>query len=227
MTTYNSKADYYSNEGQPQAVRLFDKLGSRKHHGVSLAMTLDQLRKRLEQLPDNTPIQAALADLWLDLDQKEARRRRKDEPPPSPFVTVGKSEVAPKGEIPAWDLAWRMKRIAQEGAQLLQRSGSARVQSEATLLQKKLLWLVANGKILGWSEEVPTVAFERSFVSEVTVKAWTLFDALRKPWEDPQEQFLWTKRYAASNRQLEAEVESLTLAAQTISKTDTPPLRDL
>lgn len=111
MTTYNSKADYYSNEGQPQAVRLFDKLGSREHHGVSLAMTLGELRKRLEQFSDNTPIQAALADLWLDQDQKEARRRRKDKPPQSLFVTVGKSEVAPKGEIPSWDLAWRTAAI--------------------------------------------------------------------------------------------------------------------
>ncbi len=215
MTTYNTEADYYSHEGAPQAVKLFTELHGRKHD-VSVAMSLTQLRKRLDKLPQDTKMKAALADLWLGLSQRVGRDRRKTKPPTSPFAKEGVSYKATKQAILEWEAAWRLKKIANTSAFELHQSGASEVQNSAVMLRAKLLWLVEHGDILGWIQELPVEGFDAASVPDLTVQAWTLNDALHQPWRDPREQSLWVKRFAAGNRLLEAEVQRLALAAQAV-----------
>ena len=222
MTTHPNKEQYYTSEGLPQAVRLFDELYSRKRHGVTLSMSIDQLRQHLEKLPGNTVMPAALTALWLDLSQKEERERRKTEPPKNPFGPDGKAKKATKEAILKWEAAWRLKRVMSEGAQAFQRSGSEKVKSTAQTLHAKLLWVIENGDVLGWIGELPTEAIEKAVIGDLDIKAMTLHNALLKPWQDPQEQVLWAKRFRAGNRLLEKEVENKSLAALAMPRHDKP-----
>lgn len=222
MTTYNSKSEYFHGEGLPQAVRLFDELKSRKSHGVSLAMSLPQLRQKIETLPDETRLQGALADLWLDLPQKEARLRRKTAPPPSPFVKEGKTIRAAKKEIRDWDAAWRLKEAAVEAAQIFAASGAPTISRAAHILRAKLLWLVENGDVLGWIGELPEDSLTAQAAPDLSVQTWTIDDALLQPWRQPQEQALWAARFAAGNRMLESEVNARVLAAMAAAQKAKP-----
>ena len=226
MTTYNTDADYYSHEGTPQAVKLFTELHGR-NHDVSLAMTLSQLRKKLDKLPADTKVQVALADLWLGLSQRAGRARRKVSPPPSPFVKEGTSRKASAKAILKWEAAWRLKKFTSTAMQELHRSGPAAIQDATKDLQAKLLWLVEHGDILGWIQELPEEGFDAAQVSNLTVQAWTLNDALRQPWRDVREQSLWVKRFAAGHRLLEAEVQRLALSAQAHQAVKGDTKRDL
>src|SRR5690606_18747601 len=151
----------------PQAVALFNELHPRANHGVTLAISLDQLRKRLDKLPDDTLIPSALAALWLRLNQREERDRRKIEPPPNPFIQVGAAKKAPKKAILEWDAAWRLKKMMSKGVQDMQLSGAEATSKAAATLLRKLQWVIATGEVLGWIEELPEEA-----VADMQVRQW-------------------------------------------------------
>src|SRR5690606_23016088 len=90
----------------------------------------------------------------------------------------------------------------------------------AAILQRKLLWLVENGDVLGWIEDLDVQAFERAKVADLNIRSWTLYQTLRRPWRDPQEQQIWASRYRAGNRLLEAEVAKLALTAVARARAD-------
>ncbi|KRG84310.1 hypothetical protein H7691_08495 [Stenotrophomonas sp. CW117] len=222
MTTHPTKEAYYEAEGVPQAIALFDELHSRVNHGVNMAISLDQLRKRLDKLPDDTLIPSALAALWLRLSQREERARRKIEPPPNPFTQVGAAKKARKKDILEWDAAWRLKKMVATGVQDMQLSGAETTNKAAATLLRKLQWVIARGEVLGWIEQLPEEVVTDIPVSQWEIKPMPLRDALLRKWRDPQEQSLWVKRYKAANRLLEAEVERSALAAVAKPKKDKP-----
>ena len=228
--TMRATTEQYYEDAKKQAVDLFNHLHPRAAHGLNLTMDSAEIGRRIDVLPGDTLLQAALADLWLRLSQKEGMDRRKVSPPPSPFRKIpgrGNAKWASKDDILAWDAAWRLRETASQAAQKLLQSGSTKVASSATILQRKLLWLVENGDVLGWIEDLDVEAFERAKVADLDIRPWTLYEALQRPWRDPQEQRLWTSRYRAGNRLLEAEVEKLALTALARPRADEtkpPPL---
>lgn len=223
VMTMRATTEQYYEDAKKQAIDLFNHLHPRAAHGVNLAMDSAEIARRIDALPGDTQLQAALADLWLRLSQKEGMARRKVSPPPSPFRKIagrGNAKWASKDDILAWDAAWRLRETASQAAQKLLQSGSTKVASAAAILQRKLLWLVENGDVLGWIEDLDVQAFERAKVADLNIRSWTLYQALRRPWRDPQEQQIWASRYRAGNRLLEAEVAKLALTAVARARAD-------
>ena len=216
MTRRASTEEYYE-DAKRQAKLLFDELHPRRAHGVDWTIDTDELRERLNLLDDAIILKGTLADLLVGIPQKEGIARRKIQPPPSPFKKeAGKGNAwrATKGEIIKWDLAWRLKGAVSELAQSFLKSGSTTVVDHGRILTKKLQWLVANGDVLGWIDDLQVTAFEQAAIEDLSIKSWTVPQALHQPWHDPDEQGLWVKRYEAGNRLLEAEIRRLALAAQ-------------
>jgi len=227
--TMRATTEQYYEDAKKQAVDLFNQLHPRSAHGVTLTMNSLALSQRIDALPGHTQLQAALADLWLQLSQKQGMDRRSQSPPTSPFrKTPGKGNAkwASKDEVMAWDAAWHLRETATQTRQKMLRSGSTKVASASAVLQRKLLWLVENGDVLGWIEDLEVEAFEKATTADLDVRAWTLHQALQQPWRNPQEQQLWVSRYRAGNRYLEAEVERLALTARSRrhSETSRPPI---
>jgi len=225
MTTHPTKEAYYHAEGIPQAVALFDELhprspNGRSTHGVDLTISLDELRKRLDTLPDDTLIPSALAALWLRISQTDERERRKTEPPPNPFKKVGAAKKAPKKAILEWDAAWRLKKMVSKGVQDMHASGAQATNKAAATLLRKLQWVIAKGEVLGWIEQLPEDAIADIPVSQWEIRSLTLHEAPLRPWRNPSEQKLWVARYRAGNRLLEADVEKRALAALAKRKPD-------
>lgn len=221
--TMRATTEQYYEDAKKQAVDLFNHLHPRAAHGLNLTMDSAEIGRRIDALPGDTLLQAALADLWLRLSQKEGMDRRKVSPPPSPFRKIagrGNAKWASKADILAWDAAWRLRETASQAAQKLLQSGSTKVASAASVLQRKLLWLVENGDVLGWIEDLEVEAFGRAKVADLDIRSWTLYQALQRPWRNPQEQRLWVSRYRAGNRLLEAEVGRLALTALARPRTD-------
>lgn len=222
-----TKDEYYL-DGKKQAKKLFDELYPRRNHGVDLAMDSSSLSRRIDSLPGDTQLKAGLADLWLKLSQTEGMHRRRVSPPPSPFRKIpgrGNAKWASKDEIVRWDAAWRLRETASEARQKMLRSGSSKVANASAILQQKLLWLVENGDVLGWIEELDVSAFDQASVADLDIQSWTIQQALHKPWRAHDEQDLWVKRYEAGNRLLEAQVKRLALTARARLRPDTgqPP----
>lgn len=229
MTMRATRDEYYL-DGKKQAKKLFDELHPRRNHGVDLTTDTKTVSQRIDPLPGDTLMQAALADLWLQLDQKEGMDRRKLAPPPSPFRKIagrGNAKWATKDEIKDWDAAWQLRDAASAIRQRMMRSGASKVATASAILHRKLMWLVENGDVLGWIEDVDVEAFQRAEIEHLDIQAWTVQQALHRPWKDPQEQRLWANRYRAGNRLLEAEVEKLALTALARPRADEtkpPPL---
>lgn len=222
--------EQYYDDGKKQAVALFDELYPRRNHGVDLTIDSLAISRRIDSLPGDTQLKAALADLWLQLSQTEGMNRRKVSPPPSPFRKIpgkGNAQWASKDDLVRWDAAWHLRETASEVRQKMLRSGSSKVASASAILQKKLLWLVENGDVLGWIEELDVAAFDQATIADLDVRSWTIQQALHQPWRNPLEQGVWVSRYRAGNRLLEAEVESLALAAGARSRPDTAQTPDL
>lgn len=226
--TMRATTEQYYDDGKKQAVDLFNELYPRRNHGVDLTMDSTALSRRIDELPGHTQLKAGLADLWLKLSQTEGMHRRRVSPPLSPFRKIpgkGNAKWASKEEIERWDAAWRLRETASEARQKMLRSGSSKVASASAILQQKLLWLVENGDILGWIEELDVSAFDQASVADLDIQSWTVQQALHQPWRAPDEQDLWVKRYEAGNRLLEAEVKRLALTARARVRPETgqPP----
>lgn len=222
-----TKDEYYL-DGKKQAKKLFDELYPRRNHGVDLTTDTKTVSQKIDPLPGDTLLQAALADLWLQLDQKEGLDRRKLAPPPSPFRKIpgkGNAKWATKDEIKDWDAAWRLRDAASAIRQRMMKSGASKVATASAILHRKLMWLVENGDVLGWIEDVGVEAFQRAEIEHLDIQAWTVEQALHKPWRAHDEQDLWVKRYEAGNRLLEAQVKRLALTARARLRPDTgqPP----
>lgn len=227
MTMRATTKQYYD-DGIKQAKKLFDQLYPRRIHGVDLTMDATSLGRRIDGLPSSTLLQAAVADLWLRLSQKEGMDRRKLSPPPSPFQKIpgrGNAKWATKDEVLKWDAAWHLRESASGMRQRMMKSGSSKVSTASATLQRKLMWLVENGDVLGWIEDLDVAAFEQAKVEDLSISSWTVEQALHQPWRDPDEQDLWVNRFEAGNRYLESEVKRLALAARARTRPDTgqPP----
>lgn len=215
--TMRATTEQYYDDGIKQAKKLFDQLYPRRAHGVDLTMDAISLGERIDGLPGCTLLQAAVADLWLRLSQKEGMDRRKVSPPPSPFQKIpgrGNAKWATKDKITKWDAAWHLRESASGMRQRMMKSGASSVSSASAILQRKLMWLVQNGDVLGWIEDLDVAAFEQAKIEDLSISTWTVEQALHQPWRNPDEQDLWVSRFEAGHRYLEAEVKRLALASR-------------
>lgn len=72
---------------------------------------IDAFRRKIDDLPNEIPLQAGVADFWLDLSPKQGSMRRKTSPPHSPFFPAKRQLIAPKDAIARWDTEWRLLEV--------------------------------------------------------------------------------------------------------------------
>lgn len=171
--------------------------------------TNDTLRALIDDKPDSVELLAGVADFWLDLDKKTGPARRKAPDPPSPFGKRGQKWVATKGEVAEWDLAWRMKAVAQ----VLTQSKSARGRSmaEAFLLERMPMAMWCGGiepQIVGPAVMLPS-GVERLAVEALDL-IWLRPDqALRRRWLDPHDAHDFLALFRAAQKLHADELEEV------------------
>ena len=214
MTSQPNIEAYYD-EGRKQAVELFKEQFPRQANSIHMAMTAEELRERLRKVPGTTLFNSALADLFAGISQEEGRKRRRSPPPPpNPFKGKKNNQKAAQADIILWDQQWRQKKVESLLAQVFMTASLPEVRDYGRMLRSKLLWMVADGKVMGSVDDLPVEQFEQADLSALDVRAWTVEQVLMHSWLDPDEQTLWVQRFKAGNRFLEAFLESKALALQ-------------
>lgn len=220
--TSQSNIELYYDEGRKQAIELFKELSPRQAKSIHMAMTAAELRERLRKLPDATPFNSALADLFAGISQEEGRKRRRSPPPPpNPFKGKKNNQKATKSDIIQWDTQWRQQKIDSLVAQVFMTASLPEVRDYGRLLRSKLLWMVTEGRVMGSVDDLSVALFEQADPSALDIRSWSVEQVLMRRWIDPDEQTLWVERFKAGNRFLEAALESKVLALQA-EKSDQP-----
>ncbi|ATE70766.1 hypothetical protein [Lysobacter capsici] len=177
--------------------------------------TNDTLRALIDAKPDSVELLAGVADFWLDLDKKTGPARRKAPDPPSPFRKRGQKWVATKGKVAEWDLAWRMKAVAQILTQ--SKSPRGRSMAEAFLLERMPMAMWCGGiepQMLGPAVMLPSDV-ERLAVEALDV-VWLRPDqALRRRWLDPQDAHDFLLLFRAAQKLHADELEEIQRALNT------------
>lgn len=171
--------------------------------------TNDTLRALIDAKPDSVELLAGVADFWLDLDKKTGPARRKAPDPPSPFRKRGQKWVATKGKVAEWDLAWRMKAVAQILTQ--SKSPRGRSMAEAFLLGRMPMAMWCGGiepQMVGPAVMLPS-GVERLAVEDLDV-VWLRPDqALRRRWLDPQDAHDFLALFRAAQKLYADELEEV------------------
>ena len=215
----------YEDEGLEQAVEYFSKVAGtfRKHTAKA-----EDVRRAIDSLPPHTVLQATMSDFWLRLTKTEGRKRRKDSPPPSPFVKSGRNLVAEKQRIADWDVHW----LAKEAAFVFAKSGSSHSRSVGDLLRTRLPWITADkGSVLGCATELPIDLLNQAIrqPQKLALEWMTLEQALLGRWMEVEERKVWLARFTMANRAVVSEVERRYLEQTTAPRGEQPrrktPLR--
>lgn len=213
----------YEDEGFERAVEYFKRLGGTFRKDTA---KVEDVRSAIDLLPPDAELQATMSDFWLRLTKTQARARRASCPPPSPFVKKGRTLLAEKQHIAAWDAQW----LAREAARVFAKSGSSQSRAIGDILRTRLPWLMAqDGSIVGCAGEIPmsllTAAIERP--QELAVKWMPLEQALLRAWLDVGERGVWLSRFKEATREVLARLEQCYLSQATEASQTTEPRRPL
>lgn len=167
------------------------------------------LRQRLDALASTALMTAGLADFWLDLDHYEGPRRRKTQPPESPFNKQGRKQVGEKARIAAWHDAWERKKLAHaiEGMAQLARSPEGKAAYEI-LLRQAMGWVTSQDTIVGnlaWLPALPDA------LPGLDIEWLRLDQALERRWTDRKEAGRWLALFAGCQRMQLAHLEQVQL----------------
>ena len=193
----------YEDEGLEQAVEYFSKIGGTFRKDAAKAV---DVRSAIDRLPPNAVLQATMSDFWLRLTKTEGRKRRKDSPPPSPFVKNGRSLEAEKQRIADWDVHW----LAKEAARVFAKSGSSKSRMVGDMLRTRLPWIIAEtGAVIGSAADLPVKMLEQAIAQpeKLALEWMTLEQALLGRWTEVDERKIWLTRFAAANGALVSELE--------------------
>lgn len=211
----------YEDEGLEQAVEYFSKIAGtfRKHTAKA-----EDVRRAIDSLPPHTVLQATMSDFWLRLTKTEGRKRRKESPPPSPFVKSGRNLVAEKQRIADWDVDW----LAKEAAFVFAKSGSSHSRSVGDLLRTRLPWITADkGAVLGCATELPIEMLDQAMMrpQKLALEWMTLEHALLGRWIEVEERKVWLARFTMANRAVVSELEYLCMEQATAPAGEHPRRR--
>lgn len=194
----------YEDEGLAQAIDYFRNLRGTYRPDMALA---DDVRLAIDGLPAEAVLQVTMSDFWLRLTKDQGQVRRKNAPPPNPFVKQGRTSIAAKHKIQAWDLMWRMQDVTREFAA----SGSAHVRKMGRALQSLLPWLLKGPAVAGCAADIPHDLLRQlmSQSADVSMKWMTLERALRTPWCDMEEHRVWFLRFEMATDEVLSDVRKL------------------
>ena len=211
----------YEDEGLEQAVEYLSKIGGTFRKDTA---KVEDVRSAIDRLPSDATLQATMSDFWLRLTKTEGRKRRKDSPPPSPFVKNGRCVEGEKQRIAEWDVEW----LAKEAARVFAKSGSSRSRTVGEILRTRLPWITAdNGAVIGCAAELPIALLQEAMRQPAQLAlAWmTLEKALLGRWTKLDERKVWLARFTAANHALVAELELRCMAQATASAGEQPRRR--
>lgn len=191
--------DEYSSLGM---IRAIESLGvpSRRLRDVDVRMWINEF------VPPDKLMYATVADFWLELKKWEGQRRRKQQPPASPFRNFGKggraADQAYRREIEEWHTAW----CERLGAETVYKAVEGRTDSVSVLmaeeLRRKHAWLMLAGTgrgkqraVVGFANNLPAGLLEQAYADPeaIYIEHLTLADALRRSWFDRDERGLWIR----------------------------------
>lgn len=193
----------YEDEGYEQAIEYFRKAGGTFRKDATKSQ---DVRSAIDKLPADTVLQATMSDFWLRLTKTEGRKRRKDSPPPSPFVKNGRNVEAKKQQIEDWDAAW----LAKEAARVFAKSGSSHSRSIGEMLRSRLPWLTASqGAVIGCVGELPVASMQLAMKQpeKMHLQWLTLEEALHRRWTAVEERGVWLSRFKAAYAEVVGELE--------------------
>ena len=211
----------YEDEGLEQAVEYFSKIGGTFRKDTAKA---EDVRSAIDSLPPHAVLQATMSDFWLRLTKTEGRKRRKDSPPPSPFVKNGRHLEAEKRRIAEWDVRW----LAKEAARVFAKSGSSQSRTVGDMLRTRLPWITAdNGAVIGCAAELPIAMLEQAMrqPEKLALEWMTLEQALLGRWMDVEERKVWLARYTTASRAMVSELERRCMEQATASAGEQPRRR--
>jgi hypothetical protein len=198
--------DEYHTEGMEQALRFFKGLGGT----VTVTLTADDLRQKINELPDGSVLQTTMADFWLALSRDEGRDRRANEPPPNPFMRKGRNKLATKKAIAEWDVSWRLEDIRRYATRTFASSGAHESQQVAAHLRQSFPWLADDmDSLLGNALDMPIQTFAQAIQQpeRLRVVQLTVGQAVLRTWADRHDQSRWVDRYAHAIRLFQEEVK--------------------
>lgn len=197
----------YAEEGCKKAIEYLKGQGKTVRNGVAV---MEEVHAALEDLPPTAILTTSVADFWLRLTRTEGQRRRRLEPPKSPFKghpEDGKIKQAQKGELQVWDGLWNMQEACEK---VFSKSGSARTRGIGELLRTQLPWLITNsGVVIGSAGELPVAKLAEVMAQpERASMAWlTLEQVLRRKWQDVSERGVWMTRFEHASDALVSELK--------------------
>lgn len=194
----------YEDEGLAQAIDYFRNLRGTYRPDMALA---DDVRLAIDGLAADAVLQVTMSDFWLRLTKTQGQLRRKNAPPPNPFVKQGRTSIAEKQQIQHWDLMWRMHDVGREFAA----SGSAHVRKMGQALHSLLPWLLKGSAVSGCAAEVPHGLLRQllSQSADVAVAWMTLEEALRTQWCDVTEHRIWLLRFEMATDEVVSDLRKL------------------
>lgn len=210
---YNGRSKKeYEDEGLQQAIEFFRQSESFKGGRKSAA----DVRQAIDDLPHDRVLKATMADFWLSLDKGEARARRNDAPPPSPFRKEGRNVVAEKGAIEVWDLQWRAKLATEAAMRIVASSGASSSRKKVDVLRVALPWLMAQDMVVGCAGDLPQELLRAAMAQPqmLGMQLMTIEQALRKNWVDVSERGTWVDRVQVAYSKKVDELARLCLLQQ-------------